>query len=132
MAAKGPHYGSGTLYSPSTRQPGLVQAADLTVTLLTFAGVERPAGLGGLALRRSDQGSNSEDAARDRLRHLVDFDDASHDVHALVPPFFNAVVYTQIAIYLFAAVVWRRDFGSIGLRLRLLRIVRRVAVIAFP
>jgi hypothetical protein len=130
VAAKGPHYGSGTLFSPSTRQDGLVQSADLTVTLLSAAGVDTPAGLGGKALSRGAEGSNSESAARDRLRHLVDFDDASHDVHALVPPFFNAVVYTQIAIYLLAAVVWRRDFGAIGLRLKMLRITRRVAVVA--
>ncbi|WP_270888726.1 hypothetical protein [Pedococcus sp. 5OH_020] len=130
VAAKGPHYGPGTLGSPSTRQAGLVQAGDLTVTLLTSAGVPVPGALGGAALRRGDVGANSEEAARDRLRQLVDFDQASHEVHSLVPPFFNGVVYTQIAIYLFAAVVWRRDFGSTTLRLRLLRIVRRVAVIA--
>ena len=33
----------------------------------------------------------------DRLRHLLDFDQASHEVHPLVPPFFNAVVSAQIA-----------------------------------
>lgn len=130
VAAKGPHFGSGTLYSPSTRQPGLVQSADLTVTLLSSAGVDVPAGLGGGMLRRGDEGGNSQAAARDRLRHLVDFDDASHDVHDLVEPFFSWLVYAQIAIYLFTAVVWRRDFGSIGLRLRLLRITRRAAVVA--
>ena len=81
-------------------------------------------------MRRGEEGSNSEGAAEDRLRHLLDFDQASHEVHPLVPPFFNAVVSIQIAIYLLTAVVWRRDFGSIDLRLRLLRITRRVAVIA--
>lgn len=135
VAAKGPQFGSGTLYSPSTRQDGLVQSADLTVTALSAAGVPIPDSLGGTALRRGDEGgdtegSNSEAAAEDRLRHLLDFDEASHEVHPLVPPFFNGVVYTQIAIYLFAAVVWRRDFGSTDLRLRLLRITRRVAVVA--
>ncbi|GAA2166369.1 hypothetical protein [Pedococcus bigeumensis] len=134
VAAKGPHFGSGTLYSPSTRQDGLVQSADLTVTALTAAGVPVPDSLGGTALRRGDTGgdtgSNSDAAAQDRLRQLLDFDEASHEVHPLVPPFFNGVVYTQIAIYLLAAVVWRRDFGSIDLRLRMLRITRRVAVVA--
>ena len=130
VAAKGPDYGSGTLYSPSTRQPGLVQAADLTVTLLTAGDVPVPAELGGRALRRTDGAGNSAEAAGNRLQHLIDFDDASHDVHALVPPFFNGVVSAQILIYVFAAVVWRRDFGSTDLRLRLLRIVRRVAVVA--
>ncbi len=130
VAAKGPHYGTGTLYSPSTRQTGLVQSADLTVTLLKAGGVPVPDGLGGAALRRVAGEGNSDESARERLQHLVDFDDASHDVHALVPPFFNAVVYTQIAIYLLAAIVWRRDFGTPDKRLRMLRIVRRVAVIA--
>lgn len=130
VAAKGPRYGSGTLYSPSTRQDGLVQSADLTVTALSAAGVPIPDPLGGFALRRGQEGSNSEAAARDRLRHLLDFDQASHEVHPLVPPFFNAVVIAQIAIYLLTAIVWRRDFGSTALRLRLLRITRRVAVVA--
>jgi hypothetical protein len=130
VAAKGPQYGSGTLFSPSTRQNGLVQSADLTVTALHAAGVPVPESLGGFPLRRGEEGSNSEGAAQDRLRHLLDFDQASHEVHPLVPPFFNAVVSAQIAIYLLTAVVWRRDFGSIDLRLRLLRITRRVAVVA--
>ena len=51
-------------------------------------------------------------------------------MHPLVPPFFNGVVYTQLAIYLLAAMVWRRDFGSSRTRLRLLRITRRVAIVA--
>jgi hypothetical protein len=130
VAAKGPGFGSGTLYSPSTRQDGLVQSADLTVTALAAAGVPAPPALGGFPLRRGEEGSNSEGAAEDRLRQLLDFDQASHEVHPLVPPFFNTVVSIQIAIYLLTAVVWRRDFGSIDLRLRLLRITRRVAVIA--
>lgn len=130
VAAKGPQYGTGTLYSSSTRQPGLVQASDLTATLLKAADVPLPAEVGGRGLERQDPEGNSEEAARDRLRHLIDFDDASHDVHALVSPFFNGVVYTQIAIYLFAAVVWRRDFGTNDRRLRLLSLVRRVAVVA--
>ena len=130
VAAKGPHFGSGTLDSKSTKQPGLVQSADLTVTLLHAAAVPVPTGLGGAPLYRGAADDNSESAARDRLRGLIDFDEASHEVHALVPPFFNGVVYSQIAIYLFAAIVWRRDFGSTDLRLRLLRIVRRVAIVA--
>nr|WP_238338285.1 hypothetical protein [Pedococcus badiiscoriae] len=130
VAAKGPRFGSGTLYSPSTRQDGLVQSPDLTVTALNAAGVPIPSTLGGFPLRRGTAGANSEAAAQDRLMHLLDFDQASHEVHPLVPPFFNAVVLAQIAIYLLAAIVWRRDFGSIEQRLRLLSITRRVAVVA--
>ena len=130
VAAKGPRYGSGTLASPSTRQPGLVQASDLTVTLIAAAGADVPGELGGAALRRVPADSNSEDAARDRLRDLVDYDQASHEVHSLVPPFFNGVVYTQLAIYALVLLVWKRDFGSPETRTRLLRLVRQVGVVA--
>ncbi|HEY7723294.1 MAG TPA: hypothetical protein VIB11_15770 [Pedococcus sp.] len=130
VAAKGPHFGSGTLESPSTRQPGLVQAPDLTVTLMSAAGAEVPSELGGAAVRRIPAEGNSEAAARDRLQALVDYDQASHEVHSLVPPFFNAVVYTQLAIYVLVLVVWRRDLGPLEQRTRLLRLVRRVGVIA--
>jgi hypothetical protein len=129
-AAKGPRFGAGTLESPSTRQPGLVQASDLTVSLIAATGADVPNELGGAALRRIPAESNSEQAARDRLRDLVDYDQASHEVHALVPPFFNAVVYTQLAIYALVLVVWKRDFGSVDNRIRLLRIVRSVGVVA--
>ena len=88
-----------------------------------------PSELGGAALRRVPADSNSEAAARDRLRPLVDYDQASHEVHSLVPPFFNGVVYTQLAIYALVLLVWKRDFGS-ATRGRLLQVVRRVGVIA--
>ena len=130
VAARGPRFGAGTLASPSTRQPGLVQAPDLTVTLIAAAGVEVPSELGGAALRRVPADDNSESAARDRLRELVDYDEASHEVHALVPPFFNGVVYTQLAIYALVLLVWKRDFGSPQTRTTLLRVVRRVGVVA--
>ncbi len=130
VAAKGPHYGSGTLKSASTRQTGLVQAPDLTATLISAAGVDLPRELGGKPLHRVPADSNAESAARERLRALVDYDQASHEVHSLVPPFFNAVVYTQLAIYALVLLVWKRDFGSPDTRTRLLRIVRRVGVVA--
>lgn len=130
LAAQGPHYPSGTLESPSTRQPGLAQAADLTVTLMAAAGVPVPDQLGGAALRRIPAPDNSEAQARDRLRSLVDYDQASHEVHALVPPFFNTFVIAQVVIYALVLLVWKRDYGSTGQRLRMLRLVRRVAVCA--
>ena len=33
-----------------------------------------------------------------------------------MPPFFNAVVYTQLAIYVLVLVVWRRDLGPLEQR----------------
>jgi hypothetical protein len=130
VAAKGPHFGAGTLVSPSTRQQGLVQAADVTVTLLAQAGLPVPDVLGGAALGRDPARNNSEALARERLRDLVDYDQASHEVHALVPPFFTGFAYSQVVIYAFVAIVWRRRFGSEQTRLRLLGIVRVVAVVA--
>lgn len=130
VAAKGPHFGTGTLESASTRQPGLVQASDLTTTLLAAAGVAIPDEIGGTALKRIPAENNSEATARDRLQALVDYDQASHEVHSLVPPFFQGVVLAQIAIYALVVLVWKRDFGSPETRRRLLPIVRRVAVVA--
>jgi len=130
LAAKGPHFGAGTLYSSSTRQPGLVQLADIAPTVLSHIGAPVPGTLGGTALRNEPAENNSEDSAHQRLRAFVDYDLASHEVHSLVPPFFTGLVYSQLAIYLFVAVVWRRRWGSEQTRLQLLRVVRRVALIA--
>ena len=130
VAAKGPDYASGTLFSPSTRQTGLVQAPDLTVTLLTAGTVPIPTDLGGAPLERGSVDGNSAAAADGRLRQLLDFDQASHKVHDLVTPFFDAVVYSQLAIYLLAALVWRTKLGSSDQRRRMLRVTGRVAVVA--
>jgi hypothetical protein len=130
VVAKGPHFGPGTLVSPSTRQPGLAQSSDLTVTLLDRAGIPVPDSLGGAALERDPAPNNSEALAEERLQDLVDYDQASHEVHSLVPPFFTGFAYAQLVIYVFVAIVWRRRFGSDETRLRLLGVVRVVAVIA--
>jgi hypothetical protein len=129
-ALRGPGVRPGTLESTSTRQDGLIQLADLTATILARAGLPDPAGVSGNPLRAIPADDTSGAAAADRLQHLVDYDQASHEVHALVPPFFNAWVIVQILIYAFVAVVWRRRWGSEDTRLRLLRLVRRVAIIA--
>ena len=137
VAATGPDYPPGDLVSPSTRQPGLVQSADLTVTVLDRAGVEVPPELGGATLggeageaTRPTTGSPRSDPTADRLQHLIDFDEASHEVHPLVPIFFNGVVYAQLAIYLFVLLVWKVRLGSEATQTRMLSIVRAVGVIA--
>jgi hypothetical protein len=130
IAMTGPNYGAGSLESSSTRQPGLVQLTDITPTVLQHLRVPVPSALGGSPLRLMPANGNSEENARQRLQSLVDYDQASHEVHSLVPPFFNGWVYAQLAIYLFVAFVWKRRFGSRETRLRLLRVVRRVATIA--
>ena len=128
--ARGPHYGPGVLNSQSTRQPGLVQAQDLPVTLMSITGVKAPSGLGGTTLTSDPAPDNSEKRASDRLQNLVDYDLASHEVHSLVPPFFNTFAYGQLVIYLFVLLVWKGKIGGPDTRRRVLRIVRIIAVAA--
>ncbi|MGZ4784007.1 MAG: hypothetical protein ACXVYL_19160, partial [Oryzihumus sp.] len=129
VAAKGPDFGSGTLGSSSTRQTGLVQAPDLTVTLLAAGGVPAPPELGGAVLRRDSAGDSSADGAAARLRGLVDQDQASQEVHDLVPPFFYGLVGAQLALYVVALLLWRSGRGSTANHRRLLATTRRVAVV---
>ena len=128
--ARGPHYGPGELNSQSTRQPGLIQAQDLPVTLMSITGVKPPSGLGGTTLTSDPAPDNSEKRAEDRLQNLVDYDLASHEVHSLVPPFFNTFAYGQLVIYLFVLLVWKGKIGGPDTRRRVLRIVRIIAVAA--
>ncbi len=128
VVARGPDFGPGQLYSPSTRQPGLVQAQDLTTTTLSLVHVPVPPGLGGATLQSGTAPDNSEDRSRARLQALVDYDEASFEVHSLVPPFFMVFAYGQLAIYLYVLLVWKGRLGSAGTRIRSLTWVRRVAV----
>lgn len=130
VAAQGPDFGPGTLYSSSTRQSGLAQLADLTVTLLAAGRAPVPAALGGATLKAEAGDGSSVAAASSRLRALVDQDQASHEVHALVPPFFDWLVGIQLAVYLLAALLWRRNYGSPRMRARVLRVVRDIALVA--
>ncbi len=130
VAAAGPDYPAGDLTSPSTRQPGLVQSADVAATVLARAGYEVPAGVAGQPLVGGDGAPTTDTAARDRLTHLLDIDEASHEVHPLVPVFFNGVVYAQLAIYLLVLLVWTGRVGSPGTRAGLLRLVRVVGITA--
>lgn len=130
VVAQGPRFGAGRLDSASTRQPALVQAQDLTVTLLTLSGITAPTSLGGTTLVSVPATDNSEVAAQARLRSLIDQDEASHEVHSLVPPFFNVFAYGQLVIYLLVFLVWTGRIGSPQTRLRALSAVRVVAVAA--
>lgn len=129
-AAKGPGYGPGILTSPSTRQPGLVQLQDLTVTVMSLAGLPVAPDLGGAVLGHEPAKDGSLALAKDRFQGLVDYDQSSHEVHSLVPPFFNGVVYAQLLIYAVVALFWNGKIGSARTRLRSLRLVRTVAVVA--
>jgi len=130
VAVTGPHFGAGTLESGSTRQPGLVQLTDLTPTILQALGIPAPPSLGGAPLRFVPAHERSDQAADERLRALLDYDESSHKVHTLVEPFFYAWALLQLALYLTVAVLWRRGWGTWAQRQRLLRATRQVAIIA--
>ena len=130
VVARGPHFGAGELRSSSTRQPGLVQAQDVTVTLLANQGLTVPDTLGGAPLSFAPADGNTVEATQARLTHLVDYDQASHKVHALVPPFFNTFAYGQLVVYLLVLLLWRGKLGSESSRLQVLRWVRVLAVSA--
>jgi hypothetical protein len=130
IAAAGPHFGAGTLESSSTRQPGLVQITDLTPTILQHLGIPAPASLGGTQLQFVPANENSGQSVNERRQALLDYDQASYTVHSLVEPFFYGWVLLQLALYLIAAVLWKRGWGSVAQRRQLLGVTRRVAIIA--
>jgi len=130
IAVAGPHFGAGTLVSSSTRQPGLVQLTDLTPTILQHLGIPRPLTLGGSPLRFVPASDSSDRSADERLRALLDDDEASHKVHSLVEPFFYGFILLQLAFFLTVGLLWRLGWGVPAQRCRLLRVTRRVAIIA--
>ena len=130
IAVAGPHFGSGTLESNSTRQPGLVQITDLTPTILQHLGIPAPPSLGGAPLRFVPAKGNSGQSVDARRQALLDDDQASYTVHSLVEPFFYGWALLQLALYLIAAGLWRRGWGTVAQRRHLLGLTRRVATIA--
>ena len=130
IAITGPHFGGGTLESSSTRQPGLVQLTDLTPTILQHLGIPQPSNLGGTPIQFVPADTISDHSADQRLRALLDYDQASHNVHGLVEPFFYGWALLQLVLYLSAAMLWKRGSGTAGQRLQILLDTRRVAIIA--
>ena len=112
IAGTGPYFGAGTLRSTSTRQEGLVQLTDLTPTILDHLRIPRPSSLGGAPLQFAPAGGNSQQSADERLGALLDLDQSSHEVRGLVEPFFYGFALLQLALYLVAAGLWRRGWGT--------------------
>jgi hypothetical protein len=125
-AAGGRQYADALLGSRSTRQPGIVQATDLTPTLLDLLDVPRPASLVGSAVLPLP---GSPASAQDRLARVLDLDTASQAVQPLVPLFFNLLVAAQIALYGAAALALRNRWGGPPGRHTVLRWLRRVSVL---
>ena len=118
VVARGPHFGPGLLESPSTRQSGLAQAQDVTATVLASVGLPVPEPWAGAPLTSDPAPDNSERRAEARLTDLADYDEASHEVHGLVEPFFTVFAYGQLAIYLLVLLVYKGRLGSEGTRVR--------------
>lgn len=96
IVVRGPDYGPGELYSPSTRQPGLAQSQDLTVTILRLVGQGSRQGWAAPCSPRNP-GSSDAEAVAQRQVHLNDVDDASCEIHPLVPIFFYGLILAHIA-----------------------------------
>ncbi|MGL4743426.1 MAG: hypothetical protein ACRCXL_03430 [Dermatophilaceae bacterium] len=130
VTARGPRFGPGSLSSTSTRQRGLVQAQDLTVTALALVGADVPGSLGGAVLTSAPAADNSERRAEDRLQMLRDIGEANTDVRGLVEPFFAVFAYGQLVIYLLVLLVWKGRIGSERTRAQVLGRVRVLSVAA--
>lgn len=130
VVARGPHFGPGTLVSGSTRQDGLAQAQDLTATILDRVGADVPEAVGGAPLTTNPAPDSSPTRAAARLAALRDYEDAAHEVHGLVEPFFSVFSYGQLVIYLAVLLLWKGRLGSEATRTTWLRRVRTLAVVA--
>jgi hypothetical protein len=130
VVARGPHFGPGVLVSQSTKQKGLAQAPDVTATVLSVVGLPVPDAVTGAPLTSDPAPDNSERRAEARLTYLADYDEASHDVHDLVEPFFTVFAYGQLAIYLLVLLVYKGRLGNESTRVRTLSRVRVLSVAA--
>ena len=130
VVARGPHFGPGILVSSSTKQKGLAQAPDVTATVLSVVGLPVPDAVAGSPLTSDPAPDNSERRAQARLTYLADYDEASHDVHDLVEPFFMVFAYGQLAIYLLVLLVYKGRLGSERTRVTTLSRVRVLSVAA--
>jgi hypothetical protein len=129
VLAAGPGYGPGTLSSPSTRQPGLVQLDDVTATILDHAGVAVPGEVSGSPLQRLPAPNGSSALAQRRKGVLVDYELSSRWVQPVVYPFFVTWVALMLAGLTALAVIWWRRLGSVGFRESMRRWVRKGLVV---
>jgi hypothetical protein len=129
-AATGPGYGPGWLWTSSTRQVALVQATDVTPTLLNLLGVPEPNILVGSPItNRSVAAGQAPASAAERLQKVEDLELAAQRVQKLVAPFFNGLVIAQLLLYGGVAIVLRRSWAAGSRRRKLLALVRRTALV---
>ena len=114
----------------STKQKGLAQAPDVTATVLSVVGLPVPDAVAGAPLTSDPAPRQLRAPAEARLTYLADYDEASHDVHDLVEPFFTVFAYGQLAIYLLVLLVYKGRLGSERTRVTTLSRVRVLSVAA--
>lgn len=124
-APDGSAYSAGLLGSRSTRQAGMAQTTDLLPTLLTAVAVPVPDQTVGSPLLPADRGGDPQE----RLRRLTDLDLAAQRVRPIVAWFFNGLILAQLLLYGLATWVLRRRREDPRDRGRVLRAVRRTAVV---
>lgn len=129
LGSRGPGYGPGWVRSSSTRQVALVQLTDITPTVLELLGVQGPALLVGSPVRGLPAPDQAPASVAHRLEKVLDLDRAARAVAALVPTFFTGLVAAQLLLYGAAAIALRRRWASGPGRDRVLRMVRRVALV---
>lgn len=129
VLAAGPRFGPGTLYSSSTRQPGLAQLDDITAAILTYAGAAVPGEVGGAPLQRSPAANSSESLAQRRHAMLVDYELSSRWVQPVVYPFFVTWAALMLVALMILAVTWWRRLGSDRFRESMRRWVRMGLVV---
>lgn len=102
-AATGPGYDGGTIGSPSTRQPGYLQATDVTPTLLDALGIrdQAPSGaLVGSAIRPAPDDAT----AGQRVAALIDDNRQAQAAKPRVGGFYVLWVGMNLALYLLVVV----------------------------
>lgn len=122
-AGPAPYGADAWLDSRSTRRTGLVQATDITPTLLTLLGVDRP----GQAVIGSPWAAGApRPGIAEAVDQLVDLNTAAQTVDALLEGFFAVLIVSQLLLYSIAWLALRRAWTS---QRRLLGSVRRTALI---
>ncbi|MDO5672713.1 MAG: hypothetical protein Q4G30_07660 [Actinomycetaceae bacterium] len=92
----------GLSYSGSVRQSGLVQNADISVTVTTALGLKHPSGFFGSPI--TSQASSA--SQQDRLDALVNQEKRAQENRKAVPAFFIFLTVVNVGFFLFVCVVY--------------------------
>ena len=97
-APSGEHYEESLLGSRSTRQPGIVQATDVTPTVLAALGLAGQAPAGAMVGARIAPVGAPQDANA-RLAAVLDIDLHSAAVRPVTPAFYTTLIATNLLLY---------------------------------